>query len=166
MTCGVAPLSAAKDVLAAISITAAQARRFIGRSRVDVNRRYIPRRRRLTNSADPLIVEAVMDGGCTASQEATPPGAHDPERAEAAHDPRSDSHPAGFTDESVALLRELAGRAHDPAWHEQNRHRYEQHLRRPLASLLRAVRDRFIRPLSLEVAACRRPLASLRKNGF
>ena len=113
-----------------------------------------------------------MDGGCTASQDAT-------SRESVPQDPTSPGaeafggdggapspHPAGFTDDSVEFLRELTPRRSDADWHGANRRRYEDHLHRPLAALLKAVRERFIRPLSPEVAAGRRQLSSLRKNGY
>ena len=103
-----------------------------------------------------------MDGGCTASQEATPPGVEPCDDAEGAHSP----HPAGFTEVSVAYLSELPTRRGDAEWHAQNRGRYERHVHKPLSALLTEVRERFVRPLSPEVAAGRRQLASLRKNGY
>jgi hypothetical protein len=103
-----------------------------------------------------------MDGGCTASQDATTPGAECLDGAEGAPTP----HAAGFTHDSVTFLSELTTRRSDAEWHGQNRRRYEDHLHAPLANLLGAVRDRFIRPLAPEVAAGRRQLATLRKNGY
>ena len=113
-----------------------------------------------------------MDGGCTASQDATARDAisrHATSPCAEAFDGDGGAptpHPAGFTDDSVAFLQELVSRRSDPDWHAANRKRYEDHLHRPLAALLGAVREQFIRPLSPEVAAGRRQLSSLRKNGY
>jgi hypothetical protein len=103
-----------------------------------------------------------MDGGCTASQEATTPVAEARDGDEGAPTPR----PAGFTPQSVQFLQELPARRNDPAWHADRRDRYDESVHRPLAALLSAVRDRFIRPLSPEVAAGRRQLTGPRKNGY
>jgi hypothetical protein len=103
-----------------------------------------------------------MDGGCTASQDATTPVAEPCAGDEGAPAP----HPAGFTADSVTYLSELPARRHDPAWHADQRPRYDDTVHRPLAALLAAVRDRFIRPLAPEVAAGRRQLTGPRKNGY
>src|SRR4051812_29530402 len=67
--------------------------------------------------------------------------------------------PLGFSGESVRFLEELPARRLDPDWHEHNRGRYERHVRRPTQSLLEGVRERYVEPLSPEVARGRRQLA-------
>src|SRR5207237_998418 len=71
-----------------------------------------------------------------------------------------------FTNDSVYFMRELPARRNDPGWHAAQRDRYDQSVHRPLAALLASVRERFIQPLSAEVAAGRRQLAGPRKNGY
>ena len=107
-----------------------------------------------------------MDGGCTASQDATTPGAEGLDVGEGAPTPHAGSDAAGFTRDSVTFLSELTTRRSDAEWHAANRRRYEDHLHRPLSALLGAVRERFVQPLGPEVAAGRRQLAGLRKNGY
>src|SRR5688500_9643801 len=103
-----------------------------------------------------------MDGGCTASQDATTPGVESLECAEGPPIP----HAAGFMQDSVAFLSELTTRRSDAEWHAQHRRRYEEQLHRPVSALLAAVREQFVRPLAPEVAAGRRQLSGLRKNGY
>jgi hypothetical protein len=105
-----------------------------------------------------------MDGSRTASQDATP-SAGDVQTTDAAECAESPP-PAGFTQTSLEFLRALATRRNDPDWHEQNRAAIEAHLHRPLRALLAAVRERHIRPLGAELAAGRRQLSALRKNGY
>ena len=73
---------------------------------------------------------------------------------------------AGFTDESVRFLLELPARRHDADWHEQNADLYHRGVHDPLATLLAVVRCGAIRVLSPEVAAGRRQMTALRKNGY
>src|SRR5215213_4350369 len=64
--------------------------------------------------------------------------------------------PVGFTGESVRFLEELPARRLDPDWHEHNHGLYERHVRRPTQSLLEGVREKYVEPLSPEVARGRR----------
>src|SRR5687768_9177162 len=80
--------------------------------------------------------------------------------------PGAPSTPVGFTPESVRFLEELHAHRLDPDWHEHNRGRYERHVRRPTQSLLEGVREKYLEPLSPEVARGRRQLAALRKGGY
>ena len=107
-----------------------------------------------------------MYGGRNVSQEATPAEAPAPAPDSELGAEQLEFQSFGFTDESLAYLRELPRRTADPDWHERNRQVYQDRLHRPLARLLGEVRRRHVQVLSPEVAGSKRQLLSLRKNGY
>jgi dynein-related subfamily AAA family protein len=72
----------------------------------------------------------------------------------------------GYTAEAVKYLRSLPEHTSDPAWHRENKARFQKYVRDPTEALIRMIGARYLTSLDAEVAVPNRPMSLLKKNDF